>query len=269
MEKVKISEILKNQTITNQFDFSGSCPDKEGVTVTFSIFTTAFFMMEVTHNYFNRSAFVDPDNAFTDFLNIFTQWKNTRGYMYARMAYAYSLGYNPIENYSSLEKHTGHDDYENHKKITRTWTADKIEREYTNLASVTSHDNDKATTTYNALTDTDKNYKFGVNSSNKVQQNESENTRSGSESVEYTGTKTDTTNGKYSDTHSGSYNDENSGTDKQIYNSEITKSGNIGIQTASEMIQKLYEGLAQDLANRALKEFLERYTFYSEGVDLW
>ena len=73
MEKMKISEILKNQTITNQFDFSGSCPDKEGVTVTFSIFTTAFFMMEVTHNYFNRSAFVDPDNAFTDFLNIFTR----------------------------------------------------------------------------------------------------------------------------------------------------------------------------------------------------
>lgn len=292
MEKKKLSEILKDQTITNQFDFSGSCPDKDGETVTFNIFDTDFFMMEVTHNYFNRAAFVDPDNAFTDFLNIFTQWKNTRGLMYARIAYAYSLGYNPIENYSSIEEHSGHDDFVNKKKVTRTWSLDTLTHAYDSenplavsrlydpnnpLKVTTGHENDKTKTTYNQLKDTNETNKYGVNSAQKVPVSEDINTRTGNEETEVSGSKhdtttgkyTDTTTGKYTDVHSGGYNDENSGTDEQHYGHKITKSGNIGIQTASEMTQKLYDGLIQDLANRALKEFLDRYTFYSEGVDLW
>lgn len=292
MEKMKLSEILKNQTITNQFNFSGSCPDKDGETVSFDIFDTPFFMMEVTHNYFNRAAFVDPDNAFTDFLNIFTQWKNTRGPLYARIAYAYSLGYNPIENYSSVEEHSGQDDFVNKKKVTRTWSEDTLTHAYDSetplavtrvydsdnpLKTAVTHDNDKTKTTYNQVKDTSENNRYGVNSATKVPVSEDINTRSGNEEVELLGTRSDTTTGKYSDTttgkytdvHSGGYNDENSGTDEQHYGHKITKTGNIGIQTASEMTQKLYDGLIQDLANRGLKEFLERYTFYSEGVDLW
>ena len=290
--KKTITEILKNQTITDQFDFSGSCPDKDGETVSFSIFSTAFFLNEINHNFFNRVAFVDSENSYTDFLSMFTQWKTDRGPLYARMAYAYSLGYNPIENYSSIEVHTGDDSYENHKTTTHTWTNDKLERAYdaenplkvqraydaeNPLKLSTSHTNDKEVTTYTNLTDTDKSYKFGINSATKVQQGENENTKSGSESLEFQGTRdetttgkyNDTTTGKYSDTHTGSYSDANTGTDKTIYNSTLKKSGNIGIQTAAEMTQKLYDSLRdQDLGLRAVFDFLDRFTFYSEGVDI-
>lgn len=268
--KKTLTEILKNQTITNQFDFTGTCPDKEGTPTTFNIFSTAFFMSEIDHNYFNRVMFVDPDAAFTDLAATFATWASNRGYMYARLAYGFSLGYNPIENYSSIETHTGHDDFENKKKVTHTWTQDKLERQYTNFATVTSHDQDKDTTTYTQLKDTDKNYRFGVNSSEPVQQTENETERTGSESVEHSGTKTDTTNGKYADTHTGSYSDENSGRDSQIYDSTFTKSGNIGVMTASQMLSSEYDGLRMNLARRALWDFLDTFTFYSEGEGiLW
>lgn len=292
-KKKTLTEILKNQTITNQFDFSGNCPDQEGTSQSFTIFTTSFFLNEIEHNFFNRVMFVDPDAAFTDLVSTFTIWSQNRGYMYARLAYAYSLGYNPIENYNSIEKHTGHDDFDNKKKVTRTWTNDTIERAYdaenplkttrlydadNPLKVETGHTNDKATTTYTDLKDTDKNWKFGVNSDTKVQSSEAENTRSGSESVEYSGTKADTTTGKYADTttgkytdkHTGSYEDANSGKDSTIYDSQIAKHGNIGVSTASGMIQELFDGLKQNLALRAVHDFLDAFTFYDGEVsDIW
>lgn len=169
-KKKTLTEILKNQTITNQFDFSGSCPDQEGTSQSFTIFTTSFFLNEINHNFFNRVMFVDPDAAFADLVSTFTIWSQNRGYMYARLAYAYSLGYNPIENYNSVEEHTGHDDFDNKKKVTHTWTNDTIERAYdaenplktsrlydseNPLKVETGHTNDKTKTTYNNVKDTD------------------------------------------------------------------------------------------------------------------
>ena len=291
-KKKTLTEIIKNQTITNQFDFSGSCPDQEGTSQNFTIFTTSFFLNEINHNFFNRVMFVDPDAAFTDLVSTFTIWAQNRGYMYARLAYAYSLGYNPIENYNSIEEHTGHDDFDNKKTVTHTWTNDTIERAYdaenplkttrlydseNPLKVETGHTNDKATTTYTDLKDTDKNWKYGVNSDTKVPSSEAENTRTGSEAVEYSGTRADTTTGKYADTttgkytdkHTGSYNDANSGKDSTIYNSQIAKHGNIGVSTASGMIQELFDGLRQNLALRAVHDFLDAFTFYDGEVELW
>lgn len=293
MVKKTITEILKDQTITNQFDFTGSCPDKDGHTVTFTIFDTGYFLDEVTHNFFDRLAFVTEENSFTDFCNRFTKWAQSRGSLFAHMAYGYSLGYNPIENYSSIETHTGDDSFENKKKVTHTWTQDtithsydandplKVERAYdsnTPLVVTTGHNDDIETTTYNDVKDEHGMSKYGVNSSNAVPVSTDTNTRSGDETREYSGTRTDTTTGKYSDTttgkytdvHSGSYSDENSGTDKTIYNSTITKNGNIGVQTAAEMLEKQFTNLKNDLALRALWDFMDKCTFYSEGVDiLW
>lgn len=292
-KKKTLTEILKNQTITNQFDFSGSCPDQSGTSQTFTIFNTGFFLNEIEHNFFNRVMFVDPDAAFTDLVSTFTIWAQNRGYMYARLAYAYSLGYNPIENYNSIEEHTGHDDFDNKKKVTHTWTDDTIERAYdaetplktsrlydpnNPLKVETGHTNDKTKTTYNNVKDTDESYKYGVNSATKVPSAENTNTRSGNEEVEYSGTRADTTTGTYSDTttgkytdkHTGSYNDENSGKDSTIYNSQIAKHGNIGVSTASGMIQELFDGLKQNLALRAVHDFLDAFTFYDGEVDdIW
>ena len=292
-QKKTLTEILKNQTITNQFDFSGSCPDQVGESQSFTIFTTSFFLNEINHNFFNRVMFVDPDAAFTDLVSTFTIWAQNRGYMYARLAYAYSLGYNPIENYNSIEEHTGHDDFDNKKKVTHTWTNDTIERAYDAenplkvtrqydtldpLKVTTGHDNDKETITYTNLKDTDNSWKYGVNSSDPVPSAKNENTRTGSEATEFSGTRTDTTSGKYFDTttgkytdkHTGSYNDENSGKDSTIYNSQIAKHGNIGVSTASGMIQELFDGLKQNLALRAVHDFLDAFTFYDGEVsDIW
>ena len=311
--KKTLTEILKDQTITNQFTFTGSCPDKDGVSQTFTIFDTNFFLNEIEHNYFNRVAFVDKDNSFTDLTTMFSRWAASRGRMFAGMAYAYTLGYNPIENYSSIETHTGYDQLVNGKKITHTWSSDTITREYDALnplkqsreydaldpyqqtreydaqnpyKTATTHENDKEEISFTNRKDTNKSYKFGVNSSNKVQQSETEDGKDGKETTEFLGTRNettsgkywdkttgkyyDTTTGKYTDTHSGSYDDSNSGTDKTEYNSTLSKSGNIGIQTAADMKKSEYNNLSQDLALRALWDFLDRFTFYSEGVDdIW
>lgn len=273
MKKMKLAEILKNQTITTQFDFTGSCPDKDGETVSFTIFNTAYFMNEATYRFFDRELFVlDTLTAFNELVSRFTTWKNSRGAMFARLAYAYSLGYNPIENYSSIESTSGQTDLthglktthaqleNNGESITRTYQNDKIER---------SHVNDKDTTTYTNLTDTTARTRYGVNSSDPVPTDGDTNTRSGSYNIERTGTSTDTHTGGYKDVHSGGYSDTNSGKDTTQVNTTTTRTGNIGIQTASEMIAKEYSGLMQDLARRALEEFIDRHTFYAEGYSIW
>ena len=312
--KKTLTEILTDQTITNQFDFVGICPDADGNDETFTIFSTEFFLNEIEHNFFNRVAFVDEENSFTNLTTMFERWAASRGLMYARLAYAYSLGYNPIENYSSVETHSGHDDYENHKKVTRdfdaykvertynqdkverTYNQDKVERTYNQDAVETTHTNDKVTTTFTNVTDSVS--KYGINSNSAVPVSDS--VRSGSQDDEHTGSQKEEHTGGYDDEHTGGYDDEhtggyddehtggyddehtggyddessggwsdeNTGTDKQIYNSTITKSGNIGVMTASQMIQSEYDGLRQDLALRAVFDFLDRYTFYSEGVDI-
>ena len=326
-KKQLITEILKNQTITNQFDFTGSCPDADGTSQSFNIFNTTFFLNEINHNFFNRIMFVDPENSFTDLVNTFSTWANNRGYMYARLAYAYSIGYNPIENYNSVEEHTGHDDFDNKKKTTRVWqndklertynsdkvertySSDKVERTYNSDAVETTHTNDKDTTTYNSVKDDTEHKKFGVNSATAVDVSEDINTKSGNQVIERSGSSTDTHTGGYDDEHTGGYDDEhtggyddehtggyddthtggyddehtggyddehtggyydeNSGKDSTIYNSQIAKHGNIGVSTASGMIGELYDGLKQNLALRAVHDFLDSFTFYDGEVVLW
>lgn len=255
MQKMKLEQILKNQTITTQFDFSGSCKDKDGNTQTFTIFNSAFFLSEIMHNYFNRVTFIqDPENALTELVSIFNNWKTTRGPMYAKIMYAYSFGYNPIENYSSIEQTESESSLKHGLSIEHTWNQDKV---------TTTHNQDKTTTTYTQLKDDTKNYRQGVNSSENVATTETENTRSGSVSDEHTGSTSNEHTGGYSDTHSG----------KDITGviATVTKTGNIGVMTPGQMIDSDYNAfvLHEDLQQRAIKEFLDRYTFYSEEVDLW
>lgn len=274
-KKMTLMEILKNQTITTQFDFTGSCPDEENVIQTFTIFNTAFFLNEINHNFFSRVMFVDPENPFTDLVATFALWAANRGYMYARLAYAYSLGYNPIENYASVEQHTGSDMFINGKKLEHYYDANnplKVTREYDSnnpLKVETSHTGDKIKTTYNNVTDKDTAYKFGVNSGEGVKSGINENVKSGNDELEYLGKKDDTTTGKYFDTTTGKYTDANSGTDTQTYNSTISKRGNIGVSTASGMISEMFAGLSQNLAARALYDFLDAFTFYDGEVFIW
>lgn len=253
MTKLKISEILKNQTITNQFDFSGSCPDKDGCTVTYTIFPTSLFINEIKYKYFNRVMFVDdPDTAFAELVAQFTTWKNARGFMYARMMYAYSLGYNPIENYSSIEHTESESSLKHGLQSQRTYNSDKV---------TTGHTNDKVVRTYQQEKATDKSGRYGVNSSTLVDVTENTNEMTGGHTDEYSGTKYDE--------HTGGFTDSNSGKDITGVIADVTKSGNIGVMTASQMLQSQYDGLIQEVQYRAIKDYLDNNSFYSEGVCLY
>lgn len=318
---MKLHEILQDQTIAaTQFDFTGTCPDKEGNNYTATIFNTAYFISEVLHKYFNREIFIlDTEHAYNEFCSIFNLWEANRGLMFARMAYAYSLGYNPIENYSSVEvmDRTDRTDYNsdqertynndlvertyNNDKIERTHTADKIERtytndsverSYTNFNTEHTHTNDKETTTYTNLVDQHDHDKYGVNSSGAVHVSKDTDTRNGVSELERTGSDKDTITGSYADTHSGGYDDthtggyddthtggyedehtggytdDHSGYDSTDIDYTLTKSGNIGVLTASEMLAREFAGLDQNLADRAIRDFLQENTFYSGEVDL-
>ena len=265
---MKLHKILEDQTIAaTQFDFTGTCPDKEGTNYTATIFNTAFFVSEILHNYFNREMFImDPEHAYNEFCSIFNLWEASRGLMFARMAYAYSLGYNPIENYSSIEIMDKTDTLEhglniahilgisqvttyNHDKVTNTYTQDKVE------------------TTYTDLKDTTKRKRYGVNSANAVNTDEDENTRSGSQADTHTGSNNSDHTGSVTNASSGTNTDKHTGKDTTNTDYTLTKSGNIGVMTASQMLQSQFDGLNQDLADRAIKDFLQHYTFYSGEVD--
>ena len=211
--------------------------------------------MEIDTCFFNRKCFVDGDNAFTDFCNKFTQWKANRGPLYAKIMYAYSKAFNPIENYSSVEQHTGSDTFQNGKKITHTWNDDtithaydaedplKVTREYDALdplqqareydsehplKTATTHENDKEETSYTDRVDTTTSSKAGVNSSTPVAHTIDANAKAGTETTEFKGTRNETTSGKYYDKTTGKYYDTTTGqyTDVHSGSYEDANSGN-------------------------------------------
>lgn len=67
--------------------------------------------------------------------------------------------------------------------------------------------------------------------------------------------------------HTGYIEHTTDGSDTDTRNYTLTKKGNIGVMTPAEMLQKEFDGLKQDLAWRALNEFLDRYTYYIASVE--
>ena len=95
----------------------------------------------------------------------------------------------------------------------------------------------------------------------------------GTEKIELRKTGTEKTERTYTGTeeheieHTGYVETTTDGTDTDTRNYTLKKSGNIGVMTPAEMLQKEFDGLKQDLALRALEEFIDRYTFYSISVE--
>lgn len=236
------------------FDFKGTYVDSEGTSHNVTVFDTDYFVKNIIQRFPHQKTMVSKENSSSYFKALFDTWKASRSELYFKMAYAFSLKYNPIENYSSYKS----TDYGH--TLERVYTADKVTRTYVNDNVQTTHTNDKDTTTYTNLKDETKNKRYGVNSTTAVGTDESENTRTGSFSVERSGSSDVKHTGGYNDEHTGSYKDTNDGEDIE------TQHGNIGVKTAMEMLQAEYNGMDMDLADRALREFLDRYTWYCEGV---
>ena len=299
MTESNILECLP-ETITNQFDFSGVYVDAAGESHNLTIFDTSYFIMHLYQLQANRKIMVDKDAPSTYLVSLFNTWKNSRKDLFLKQAYAYTLKYNPIENYSSLEQMTndqtvhlkGTTDTQETtpytkeeteispftKEETKTTYPVKTEETtpYTNETTTIGSNNDQAPT--NSTTNSVK----GFNSSDWSNTEKSEVnintkevlTKTGKEKIETsydvpeTVELTKTGTEKHTLTKTGKEKVEtlHRGNDTDTRNYTLTRKGNIGVMTPAEMLQKEFDGLIQDLAFRAFSEFIDRFTYYSEGV---
>lgn len=287
LEEKKLIDSLPASPGTS-FDFKGIYTDVKNVPHNVTVFDTAYFVTNVIQLFRNRRVMIDTDTP--DYLaGLFASWKASRENLYLKQAYAYTLKYNPIENYASHEVMT--DD------VTETEYGQTIDHEHglqiettpSDYTDETTYPTERKTETtpYNTTetttptNDTTTHSTKGFNSTEFVETDR--DVRSGSvsvatthpeiskETVSETVTGTESTKRTY-DNHeiianSGKDTDTHSGTDTVTRNYTLDKTGNIGVQTASQMLEMEYEGLKQDLAYRALTEFIDRYTFYSEPID--
>lgn len=263
----KISEILPEIPGTS-FDFKGTYTDADGNIYNVTVFDTEYFILNVNNLCRNRRIFVDETTPTTYLITLFQAWKTSREELYLKQAYAYKLRYNPIENYSSREV------LQNDETIHSKGSVNT--RTYTNFTEKDDfHNSDTITDTNTIITspaDTTTDEKMAFNSSQYS--GDTKTTRGGSITEEHNpgedpgNIQTDHT-GYVDHTTTGSYADTGSGRDVDTRNYTLTKKGNIGVQTASEMLAKEFEGLKQDLAFRAFSEFIDRYTYYTESIEGW
>lgn len=296
LKEFKILDCIP-ELVTNEFDFSGVYTDINGNEFNLTIFDTSYFLMHLYQLFSFRSVLSDADDPSGHFVDLFTIWKNSRKDLYLKQAYAYTLKYNPIENYSSREQMT--DDITTHEKGTKTERTYDQAKDKTTITpyeketvETTPYQKETTETTpyqketveniptnatsthskkaFNSAdwSDTDRDIRSGSE--------KTETTYQGTEKVEHYYEEGDTTKTEKSYTgnhvttveHLGKTTDSMSGSDTDRHQYLLTKTGNIGIQTASEMLAKEYSGLIQDLAFRAFTEFIDRFTYYVEGVNV-
>lgn len=333
------------------FDFKGVYVDAEGASHNVTVFDTEYFTTNVIQLYRNRRMMIDEDTE-GYLAGLFRIWKSSRENLYLKQAWAYTLKYNPIENYSSKEvmenDTTEHekgakykDDYHNtdtetltpftkettettpyetktettpyevktettpySTKVETTPFETKVEvTPYTDETTTTTPTNDTTTTSVKGFnssnwSETEKTERSGSvevklektgkettetthNNSKETVETTHNNTKetvettynNTKETVETTHNntkekveKTYTGTQQTTDAHTGYIEHTTDGKDTDTRNYTLYKNGNIGVMTPSEMLQKEYDGLIQDLAYRALKEFIDRYTWYCEEV---
>lgn len=250
-----------------------------------TVFDWNYFKRNTLVNYRSRKITLwdEPHSAFPD---LFASWWNSRKDLYLKQAYAYTLKYNPIENYSSREQMTnditthlhGHTVNITPAGDTVTTTHPKKTEETTfptEHRTETTPYNETETTTYTNREDT--HATKGFNSTNFVDVDR--DTKSGQETRAVTHptvsseifSETYTGKEKLEESYTGDDivatthtqgTEAHTGTDTDTRNYVLTKSGNIGVQTPADMLAREFAGLDQDLARRAFDEFMERYTYY-------
>lgn len=284
---LKVLEDLEDAQI--QIKANGTFVDKEGTSHNLTVFDNTYFRHNclVSFRSWKITLWDEPETAFPA---LFASWWGSRKDLYLKQAYAYTLKYNPIENYASHEVMT--DD------VTETEHGEVIEHEHGHQIETTPADykdettfpterktettpyNTTETTTPNA--DTTTHSTKGFNSTNFVEVDK--DVRSGSVTVATTHptvskeTVSETVTGKESVAHTsqsheiventGIDTDTHSGTDTTTRNYTLDRTGNIGVQTASQMLEMEFSGLKQDLARRALTEFITRYCYQAEALDI-
>ena len=91
--------------------------DAAGESHNLTVFDNNYFHHNILVNYRSRKCSLwTPDNPEVAFISLFNSWWNSRKELYLKQAYAYTLKYNPIENYSSREQMTN--DTTTHQRAT-------------------------------------------------------------------------------------------------------------------------------------------------------
>lgn len=280
LEKLSDSQI--------QIKADGTYIDKDGASHNLTVFDNDYFKRNVLMWYRNWAITLwdTPENAFPD---LFTSWWNSRKDLYLKQAYAYTLKYNPIENYASHEVMTDDTTEVEHGEVIEREHGHQIETTPADYKDETTYPTERKTETtpYNTTEtttpndDTTTHSTKGFNSSNFVEVDK--DVRSGSVTVATTHptiskeTVSETVTGKETIAHTsqtheivantGKDTDTHSGTDTTTRNYTLDRTGNIGVMTAGQMLGEEYNNLKQDLAKRALDEFIERYCYLSWAVD--
>ena len=295
-----------------QIKADGTFTDKDGHSHNLTVFDNTYFKHNclISFRSWMITLWDDPEVAFPA---LFSSWWNSRKDLYLKQAYAYTLKYNPIENYASHEVMTddqtvteydsvlehGYDSTEEktpaasqvdtthpaHKTETTFPSEHKTETTPYNTTEVTSPDNDTTTHYVKGFNSGDfvgseKDVHTGsvaVNTTHTdTQGNQSKEIVSesytGKETIDESFTGVDRVATTYTSheiiDHDGADTDTHTGTDTTTRNYTLDRTGNIGVQTASQMLEFEFNGLKQDLARRALTEFITRYCYMASALDV-
>lgn len=291
-----------------QIKADGVFVDKDGASHNLTVFDNTYFRHNclISFRSWKITLWDDPETAFPA---LFSSWWGSRKDLYLKQAYAYTLKYNPIENYASHEVMTDDETVTEYDSTLEHEFDSTLERTPADIQVDTTHPAKKTETTfpterktettpYNTTEtttpndDTTTHSTKGFNSTNFVEVDKDvrsgsvtvttthptitketvSETVTGKESVDETYTGTDRVSTSYQNhevtDHDGKDTDTHSGKDTTTRNYTLDKTGNIGVQTAAEMLQREYDGLKQDLARRALTEFITRYCYLSEALDI-
>lgn len=140
------------------------------------------------------------------------------------------LDYDPIENYSMVEKMTDDSTVIEYGKV-RTRTDNLTHKKTgsdTNTPNLTDRETPNVTTTDGAIIS-------GFNSSTGVSDRGNTNTQTGTNTTTHTGSESVTYNTTDKDT--GTVTDQDDGTDKHTRNYQLTRTGNIGTMTSQQMLE--------------------------------
>lgn len=257
MKQYKLYEPIPDVPGSN-FDFTGTYTPASGDPVSVTVFDTDYFVKGIVNLYHNRRIDLPEENTESYFKALFDTWKASRAELYIKQAYAYTLKYDPLSDYNITEKLTN--DKTEREKAKRTRTTTPYTYEQTTITPYTKEET--TTTPYTNETTTEKVSAF--NSSGFSDSSQSIYSRAGTEKVELK--KTGTEQHKLEKSGTEKIDNEQSGKDIDTRNYTKTKAGYAGWHMIPEMMKAEYDNLMQDLAARALSEFVDRYTYYCEEV---
>lgn len=271
MKAINIIEALPDNPGTS-FDFTADYTHTVGVqsvTEHYTIFNTSYFVQELLQHFDEHLIKLPETNPQTALVSLFNTWKASRADAYARRMYALSTKYEPLENYDRIEHKEGQTDLTHGEEIerehrntdTETHTADTVTRSYSNYNEETVRSG----------SETDARGIYGVNSATNTSVPSDTETRTYNDvadSKDITGSYSDEHTGQVSNAHTGTITDTHSGKDTTEDSYDLRAHGNIGVTTSAQMLTEDFKLLSLDIAQTAVAEFIDRYTYYIGGLDL-